>query len=80
MAKANFKPMRGVREKPKGSGVWWINIEFNGVRHRECIGSYNVAVQAYIQRRQEIRDGRFIPPKWAAVSSSACWSKRPSRI
>jgi len=64
MAKANFKPMRGVREKNKGSGVWWINYrDTANQRHREPIGSYHVAVQALLQRLQEVREGRFLPPK-----------------
>jgi site-specific recombinase XerD len=63
VAKANFQPMRGVFEKPKGSGIWWINIEVDGERHREMVGSYKVACEAYLQRRKELREGRYIPPK-----------------
>ena len=57
-------PMRGVFEKHPGSGIWWINYrDAQGQRHREPVGSYKVAEEAYLQRRQEVREGRFIPPK-----------------
>lgn len=58
--------MRGVFEKPKGSGVWWINYhDEQGRRHREKIGKQSVAEQAYMKRRQEVREGRFVEPKHA---------------
>lgn len=56
--------MRGVFEKPKGSGVWWINYyDREGHRHREKVGRQKVAEQAYIVRRREIEEGRFFPPR-----------------
>jgi len=56
--------MRGVFERPPGSGVWWINYhDAGGGRHRERIGRYSVAVEAYLARRQEVREGRFLPPR-----------------
>jgi site-specific recombinase XerD len=56
--------MRGVFERPADSGIWWINYhDASGRRHRELIGRYSVAVEAYLQRRQEIREGRFTPPR-----------------
>jgi site-specific recombinase XerD len=59
-------PMRGVFERPPGSGVWWINYyDSAGRRHRERVGRYSIAVEAYLQRRQEVREGRFTPPKSA---------------
>ena len=52
--------MRGVFERPPGSDIWWINYhDAAGYRHRERIGRYSIAVEAYLQRRQEIREGRF---------------------
>ena len=64
MAKATFQPMRGVFEKPKGSGVWWINLrDAEGKRHREMVGSYKVACDAYVQRRIEVREGKFRPAR-----------------
>lgn len=59
--------MRGVFERPKGSGVWWINYyDSDGRRHREKIGRENVAVNAYIKRQSEVRDGRFQAPRSGA--------------
>jgi site-specific recombinase XerD len=59
--------MRGIFEKPKGSGIYWINYyDSNGVRHREKIGKQSVAEQAYMQRREEVREGRFVEPRSAA--------------
>jgi site-specific recombinase XerD len=56
--------MRGVFEKVPGSGVWWINFyDQNGKRRREKIGRYTVAVEAYLQRRQEVREGKFTPSR-----------------
>jgi integrase len=57
-------PQRGVFERPKGSGIWWINYyDSDGHRHREKIGRESVALNAYIQRRSEVRDGRFAAPR-----------------
>jgi integrase len=56
--------MRGVFERPKDSGIWWINYhDADGVRHRERIGKESVAIEAYIQRRGEVKNGRFVPPR-----------------
>lgn len=56
--------MRGVFERPPGSGTWWINYyDAQGKRHRERVGRYNVAIEAYLQRRQEVREGKFTPPR-----------------
>lgn len=62
--KESGRRMRGVFERPAGSGIWWINYhDASGRRHRERVGRYNVAVEAYLQRRQEIREGKFTPPR-----------------
>lgn len=59
--------MRGVFERPKGSGVWWINYyDAGGARHREKVGRRKVAEQAYLQRRGEVREGKFAKPRAAA--------------
>ncbi|HEX4381207.1 MAG TPA: site-specific integrase [Candidatus Acidoferrum sp.] len=56
--------MRGVFERPPGSGEWWINYhDADGKRHREKIGRYDVAVEAYLHRRTEVREGKFRPPR-----------------
>jgi site-specific recombinase XerD len=56
--------MRGVFERPKGSGIWWINYyDGDGVRHREKIGREAVAQEAYLTRRMELKEGKFIAPR-----------------
>lgn len=56
--------MKGVFERPKGSGIFWINYyDSDGKRHREMVGRESVAENAYLQRRQEVREGKFRPPR-----------------
>jgi integrase len=58
------KAHRGVFERPPASGVWWISYcDGLGKRHREKIGRRNDAIEAYLQRKQEIRGGSFVPPR-----------------
>ncbi|HEY0701168.1 MAG TPA: tyrosine-type recombinase/integrase [Candidatus Acidoferrales bacterium] len=59
-----MKPPRGVFEKPKGSGIWWINYyDSDGKRHREKIGRQSVAIDAFLHRRTEVREGKFAAPR-----------------
>jgi site-specific recombinase XerD len=67
--------MRGVFERPAGSGVWWINFHCSscplhpaGGRHRERVGRRAAAEEAYLQRRLEIREGKFSPPKASGLT------------
>jgi site-specific recombinase XerD len=56
--------MRGVFERPRGSGIFWINYyDSEGRRHREKIGRESVAVEAYLQRRMELKEGKFVAPR-----------------
>jgi hypothetical protein len=55
------KPVRGVFEKPKGSGVWWILYYADGVRHREKVGARGVAVATYQKRKSDDRAGIKLP-------------------
>jgi len=55
--------MRGVYEKVKGSKDFYIRYtDENGLRHREHVGREAAAVEALVNRRREIREGRFIAP------------------
>jgi site-specific recombinase XerD len=55
--------MRGIFERPAGSGVWWASYcDAAGGRHREKAGRRSTALELYGRRKQEIREGRFIPP------------------
>lgn len=56
------KNPRGVFEKEKGSGVWWINYhDAEGRRHRERVGPKSLAIDAYRLRKTDIRIGRAFP-------------------
>jgi len=58
------RKQRGVFEKHPGSGIWWIvYYDANGQRHREQVGRYQAAVDAYYARKIAIREGRFLPPR-----------------
>lgn len=53
---------RGLFERPKGSGVWWVvYFDQHGRRHREKVGPRGLALDVYRKRKNEIREGRFFP-------------------
>lgn len=54
---------RGLFERPRGSGVWWIEYhDAEGRRHREKIGPKGLARRVYEKRRTEVREERYFPP------------------
>ncbi|GGH10709.1 tyrosine-type recombinase/integrase [Silvibacterium dinghuense] len=53
--------MRGVFEKPVGSGIWWINYYADGKRRREKVGAKAAANKLYQKRRGDIISGRKLP-------------------
>lgn len=54
--------VRGIFERPKGSGDWWIRYhDQHGREHREKVGRRSAAIAAYQKRKTEIREGRFFP-------------------
>ncbi len=56
--------MRGVFEKVKGSGEWWIRYSDQfGHIHREKVGPKSLAQKAYEKRKTQIREGLFFPEK-----------------
>lgn len=56
------KGVRGIFEKDKFSGIWWIRYaDANGKIRRELAGSKSVARDLYIKRKAEVRDGRKLP-------------------
>ncbi len=56
--------MRGVFEKIKGSGKWWIcYADQYGHMHREKVGPKGLAKKAYEKRKTQIREGMFFPEK-----------------
>ncbi len=53
---------RGLFERPKGSGTWWIRYhDENGREHREKIGPKGLAKRVYAKRKTEIAERRFFP-------------------
>jgi integrase len=55
---------RGVFERPKGSGVWWVRYtDENGRLHREKVGSKSLALKVYTKRKNEVQERRFFPER-----------------
>jgi len=53
---------RGIFERPKGSGVWWVRYcDQHGRLHREKVGPKGLAKEVYQKRKTAIREGRFFP-------------------
>lgn len=53
--------MRGVFERPPGSGIWWINYYVNGKQHREKVGRKSDAIALYQKRKADARRGVKLP-------------------
>lgn len=61
--------VRGIYEKRKGSGVWWIRFnDANGREHRERVGPRPAAIALHEQRRTEVRQGRKFPESMRAAA------------
>jgi len=61
MPKHNGKT-RGIFERPKGSGVWWVRYcDQHGRLHREKVGPKGLAKEVYQKRKTAIREGKFFP-------------------
>ena len=57
-----IKTQRGIFERPKGSGIWWICYAGNDGRlHREKVGMRQAAIHVYQLRKTQIRLGKFAP-------------------
>ena len=57
-----IEPVRGVFEKPEGSGVWWIRYTDGGGRYkREKVGSRAQAINLYQKRKTDARLGHKMP-------------------
>jgi len=61
MARREVKAVRGVFERPKGSGLWWINFYQDGKQHREKVGSRSAAIDLYRIRKADARRGVKLP-------------------
>lgn len=57
-----MKRERGVFEKSRGSGVWWVRwCDQFGRLHREKVGPKGLAKDVYAKRKLEVREGKFFP-------------------
>ena len=57
----NVAKERGVFERPKGSGVFWINYYKDGKQHREKAGNKSSASALYKIRKAAILKGEKLP-------------------
>jgi integrase len=55
---------RGIVEKPKGSGRWWVRYFFNGREKWEKCDNKTQAKERYGKVRGEIREEKFFPEKF----------------
>jgi site-specific recombinase XerD len=60
-APAKSRRERGIFERPKGSGVWWVRYHDQyGREHREKIGkAKSLALEVYQERKTDIRRGKY---------------------
>lgn len=59
---AKEKKQRGVYEKPRGSGRWWIRYaDATGRIRRERAPSKGAAITLYQKRKTEVLQGRKLP-------------------
>lgn len=49
---------RGLKEHPKGSGIWWVDIYHEGRRIRDKVGSKEEARRRLPELRRELAEGR----------------------
>ncbi len=61
MKKHEEEKVRGVFERPRKSGVWWIVYYANGVRHREKVGRKGDAIKLYQIRKADSLRGKKLP-------------------
>src|SRR5215510_7166304 len=55
---------RGIFERPKGSGIWWVRYHDEQSReHREKVGPKALALKVYQKRKNEIQERRFFPER-----------------
>lgn len=77
------KSIRGIFERPPGSGCWWISYFAQGRHHREKVGPRSAAIEAYRLRKTQARLGQFFPignrakpePTFGVIAEEALASK-----
>ena len=61
MPRKDQTQVRGVWEKVRGSGIWWIRYRVEGKLKREKVGRKGDAIALYQQRKSETRAGAKLP-------------------
>jgi integrase len=70
-AKREIAPQRGIYEKAKGSGIWWIRwTDAEGRKRREKAGSHGVAEKLLVNRQAEKLKGVKLPDNLRAKAVS----------
>jgi site-specific recombinase XerD len=60
--KKEAKKQRGLFERPKDSGIWWIRYaDASGRIRRERVGTKGAAIQLYRKRKTEVMQGVKLP-------------------
>jgi integrase len=57
---------RGIVEKPKGSGKWWVRLYVNGREQRHRCDNKTQAKNLYDRLKVEQREGRLFPERYRA--------------
>jgi hypothetical protein len=55
---------RGIVEKPKGSGIWWVRIFVNGRETWKRADNKTQAKTLCGRLKAEIREGKYFPEKF----------------
>jgi site-specific recombinase XerD len=65
MARSPGATPRGVFERPRGSGSWWVRYaDEQGHIHREKAGAKSLALRLYTRRKAEVAERRFFPERF----------------
>ena len=76
-----MKNPRGVFERPKGSGVWWVRVyDEHGRIHRQKVGRKTLARDVYAKLKSEIKERRFFPQQKRDVLVAAFIKEYLSRV
>jgi site-specific recombinase XerD len=64
MAQSQGATHRGIFERPRGSGSWWVRYaDEQGRIHREKAGPKSLALRLYTRRKAEVAERRFFPER-----------------
>jgi integrase len=68
MPRKDTTKVRGLWEREKGSGVWWIRYRAEGVLKREKVGTKKNAIDLLTKRKNDIRAGIKMPENMRQTS------------